>query len=296
MSARRPLDQVTRGQGGFTMVEAIMVIVITGIIAAVVAVFIRSPVDAYLDTQRRANLTDAADVALRRLAREVRLSLPNSLRVDTSTNATYNYIEFILTTAGGRYRDPSDGSTGGNVLSFSDTTALAFDVLGPMPSNPVLAAGDYIVVYNLGPGYAPADAYTPGNRAQVSTVSANTVTLVSNPFAAASPPLPSPSSRFHVVRGSIKAVTYECPRTGGIPGTPGTMTRYWNYGFNAGTPAAAPGGSSAIALTNVTCEIGYSANVSQRNGLLYIKLTLTDGTSSGESVTVFQQIHVDNSP
>ena len=81
---------------------------------------------------------------------------------------------------------------------------------------------------------------------------------------------------------------------------PATMTRYWNYGFNAHStrPTSTPptGGSSAIALSNVTCEVGYTANVSQRNGLLYIKLTLTDGTSSGESVTVFEQIHVDNSP
>lgn len=296
MTTRPGCHHAAAGQGGFTLVEAIMVIVITGIIAAVVAVFIRSPVEAYLASQARADLTDAADVTLRRFAREVRLSLPNSLRVDTSTNATYSYIEFILATAGGRYRDVSDGSTSGNILDFTDISKLTFDVLGPMPSNPTLAAGDYIIVYNLGPGYAPADAYTGGNRAQVGGVASNAITLTTNPYASASPPLPSPSSRFHVARGSIKAVTYECPRTGGIPGTPGTMTRFWNYGFNAGVPTAAPGGNSAIALTNVTCEIGYSANVSQRNGLLYIKLTLTDGTSNGESITVFQQIHVDNSP
>ena len=280
---------------GFTLVEAIMVIVITGAIAAVVAVFIGSPVQGYLDTQRRADLTDAADVTLRRLAREVHLSLPNSLRVDTTTNATYSYVEFILTTAGGRYRDASDGSTGGNVLSFADNTRLTFDVLGPMPINPALAAGDFVVVYNLGQGYAPADAYTTpspgGNRAQVNSVAVNTVTLASNPFASASPPLPSPSSRFHVVPGSVKAVTYQCPRT-----VSGTMTRDWNDGFIASAPTSAPGGSSAIALTNVSCDFEYSANVSQRNGLLYINLALTDGTSSGESVTVFRQIHVDNSP
>jgi MSHA biogenesis protein MshO len=280
---------------GFTLVEAVMVIVITGILAAMVAVFITSPVQGYLDTARRAELTDAADTALRRLGREVRLALPNSLRVNTTSNPTYNYVEFILTTAGGRYRDASDGSTGGNVLDFSNFGSTSFDVLGPMPSNPALANGDLIVVFNLGTGYAPADAYvTPapgGNRAQVSSVVGNTITLTANPFAAAAPPLPSPSSRFHVVPSAIKAVTYECPKT-----VPGNMTRYWNYGLNPNVPAAAPGGSSAIAISNVTCEVGYSQNVSFRNALLYIKLTVTDGTSSGEKIEVFEQIHVDNSP
>lgn len=36
------------------MVEAVVVIAITGIIAAMLAVFIRQPVQAYIDTTRRA--------------------------------------------------------------------------------------------------------------------------------------------------------------------------------------------------------------------------------------------------
>lgn len=34
---------------GFTLVEAIVVIVITGVIAGMVAVFIRTPVEGYMD-------------------------------------------------------------------------------------------------------------------------------------------------------------------------------------------------------------------------------------------------------
>jgi MSHA biogenesis protein MshO len=270
-----------------------VVIVITGVLAAMVAVFIGSPVQGYLDTARRAEMTDAADTALRRLAREVRLALPNSLRVGSS--ATHSYIEFILTTSGGRYRDAADGSTAGNVLDFANPANKVFDVLGPPINLASGASGDYVVVYNLGEGYEPANAYAApgpgGNRAQVSSVAGNTITLADNPFAAASPPLPSPSSRFQVVPFSEKAVAYECPKA-----SPGVVTRYRNYGFNASAPTGPPGGSSAIALTNATCDVGYTANVSQRNGLLYIKLTVTDGTAGGEGVTVFQQIHVDNSP
>ena len=270
---------------GFTLIEAVMVMVITGILAAMVAVFIVSPTKGYLDTARRADMTDAADTALRRLAREVRLALPNSVRVGSAGGI--NYLEFIMTSAGGRYRASGDGSTGGNILDFTNASNKTFDVLGPAPA---FSANDYIVVYNLGTGYSPADAYEGLNRAQVSSVAGHTVTLTTNPFAAETPPLPSPSDRFQVVPSGTQAVTYACPVS-----TAGNVTRYWHYGFNV-TPVFPPsGGSSAVAMSNTTCEVGYAQNVSFRNALLYVKLNVID-SASGESVSVFEQIHVDNSP
>ena len=276
---------------GFTLIEIVMVIVIIGIISGMVAVFVVKPVQGYIDAVHRAELTDTADVALRRLTRDVRLALPNSLRVMTSGGN--HYIEFIMTTNGGRYRDTTDGSTAGNFLSWTSAN-LTFDVLGPMPSSPALAVNDYIVVYNLGTGYAPADAYaaadpcTNCNRAKVSGISANVVTLSTNPFAGQSPPLPSPNARFQIVPGGTKAVTYVCPTT-----TAGNLSRYANYGFNAAQ--ALPSGTPSTLAANATCTVDYTPTATGRNGLLYIELKLTD-TTNGESVTLFQQIHVDNAP
>jgi len=258
---------------GFTLIEMIVVVAITGIIAAAVAVFIRHPVEGYGDAVRRAELTDAADVALRRVARDVRLALPNSLRVMSSGGI--NYVEFIITQSGGRYRDETDGSTGGNLLDFVGDTS--FDILGPAE----LAAGDFVVIYNL--GVSGADAYAGNNRAQVLSLTGGTVTLnASHVF-----PFRSPGARFQVVPGGVRAVTYACPQAAA-----GNLTRHWNYGFNAAqaVPAA---GSSALLAGNVTCSVDYSANATGRNGLLFISLTLTSG---GENVTLFNQIHVDNSP
>lgn len=278
-----------RQSAGFTLLEAIVVIVIVGILAGMVAVFIRAPVEGYVDAARRAELTDAADVALRRLVRDVHLALPNSLRVTTSGGT--HYIEFVMTSTGGRYRDPADGSTGGDFLSFTSTADTSFDVLGAMPSNPAIATGDWIVVYNLGPGYAPANAYDCSgtcNRAQINGIAGNTITLASNPFAVQTPPLPSPSARFQVVPGAVRAVTYACPGTAS-----GNLTRHWNYGFDATQATPPSGGSSAILTGGASCQVEYTANATGRNGLLYVALTLSAG---GESVTLFQQIHVDNSP
>ena len=268
---------------GFTLIEMVMVIVITGILSGMVAIFIVKPMQGYTDSVRRGNLTDAADTAVRRLARDLRLALPNSLRVSTSGGVSY--IEFIMTSDGGRYRDDADSSTAGNVLDFTPTASLKFDVLGPTPS---IVANDYIVVFNLGPGYSPADAYSGGNRAQVASIAGNTVTLSSNPFAVQTPKLRSPSNIFQVVPAGTQAVTYACPSA-----VSGSLTRYWNYGFNAVQATPPVAGSSALLVDKATCTISYAANAEQRNGLLSINLTLTD---SGESVSLFDQIHLDNSP
>lgn len=308
MAASRPIPGLYRRSAGFTLIEAIMVIVITGILASIVAVFIAQPVQSYVDSVRRAELTDAADVVMRRFAREVHIAVPNSLRVRDSGGNNGScaaqpgvtcYIEFIPTSGGGRYRDAADGSTGGNSLSFTAAN-LTFDVLGPMPSNPPIAVGDYIVVDNLGPGNAPANAYVTAdpcgtnpnycNRAKVSAITGNTITLVNNPYASQVPSLPSLNNSFQVVPGGVKAVTYACPTV-----SPGNLTRWWNYGFNANL-STSPSGTSAKLASNITCVVApYSATDVVSQGLLSITLKITDPASQ-ESVNLFRQIRVDNSP
>lgn len=302
MRTRRPAP-------GFTLIEAIVSMVIMGILATVVFSLMVKPVQSYFDSARRAELTDAADVALRRITRDIRRALPNSLRV--TTVAGVNYIEFIMTSGGGRYRDIGDGSTCGNFLYQTDVNCLPgvtqtvseldLDVLGTMPANPAIAIGDFIVVLNLGPGYEPSNAYqrgaaqcdatpvSPGcNIAAVTGIAANVVTLDANPFAVQSPPLPSPDARFQVVPGGVRAVTYACSTAAGAD-----LTRQWNYGFNVVQATPPAGGTMAVLATNTACTVEYAANATGRNGLLYVQLTLTSGA---ESVVLSQQIHVDNSP
>jgi len=63
-----------------TLIELVVAIVITGIVLAM-TVYFANPVRQSVDLAGRADLTDAADNALQRIGRDVRLALPNSVRV-----------------------------------------------------------------------------------------------------------------------------------------------------------------------------------------------------------------------
>lgn len=256
-------------QGGFTLVEMVIVMVITGIIGGMVAMFIRAPVQGYVDSARRADMSDIADTALRRISRDLRLALPNSVRV-TGTNT----IDFLSTTGGGRYRAGTGGTN--NELDFS-VVDPSFEVIGAMP---ILVAGDQVVVYNLSiPG---ADAYLNDNRATYSSNAGGVIT-----FAAGRQfPFESPGRRFQVVHEQVR---YICDTA------TGNLTRYW--GFPIATPSAGvpAGGSSALMASNVSaCNFTYDTNVvAQRSGLVTMNLSITE---SGETVTLYSAIHVSNVP
>jgi MSHA biogenesis protein MshO len=282
-----------RPQEGFTLVEMIMVIVITGIIGGMVAVFLKAPVQQYMDVARRADMTDIADTALRRVTRDLHLALPNSVRVTGPCGGgDACFLEFLPAPSGGRYRADIDATDdvcpGGNsdddILSFT-AADTCFEVLGQMPA---VAVGDQIVVYNL--GIAGADAYAGNtlathNRRAVGAVGANSISITS----ANALPFDSPGHRFHVVTAPV---SYVCDGAG-------TLWRYWGYAIQAGQPnnaAAAPlsTANSARLATNVSsCRFTYDPLVVGRSGLVTMQLAITE---QGETATLYNAAHVSNQP
>jgi MSHA biogenesis protein MshO len=288
-------------QRGFTLVEAIIVIVIIGALSAVVAVFIRAPVQGYVDSVGRAEVSDQADLALRRMARDIRLALPNSIRVNTAGTA----IEFLLTKTGGRYLAVEDEGSG-QPLDFLHPAPAppvypSFTVVGPMPGTSTVAAGDYVVVNNLGPGLAPADAYqfSQANR-NIAVVRAydaanSLITLQDNPFAAQTPtPLPSPNQRFQVVSGPV---SYVCAAR-----ADGTLeiTRQSGYSISVNQNVPPQGAQSIAVLASRIDDCShvfqYDTAAAQRSALVIVALALRTRNQADPPIRLVQQVHVDNTP
>lgn len=277
-------------QRGFTLVEAVAVMVVTAVVATMMTVFINVPVNTYLDAVKRAEESDSADHALRRLSRDLRLALPNSVRV-TGTS-----IEYLETRVGLRYlaEDDIDTPGGGLYLNWNDATQKTFTVVGGLqPGRNAPLVGDYVVVYNLGPGQEPGNAYDCSascNRAQIASLTASNITMVNNVFAAqttAGVPLMSPAKRFHVVS---TPVTWRCDTA------TGRLIRHWGYTITAAQSAVPAGGRTALLAENVfSCSFNYTQLANQHSGLIGITLGVRPKGAT-QNINLVHQVHLDNTP
>ncbi|MDI4635077.1 prepilin-type N-terminal cleavage/methylation domain-containing protein [Pelomonas sp. V22] len=285
MSMPRP-----SGQRGFTLIEMVIVIVITGVIAVALALFLRPALDTYLSSRSRAALADDADTALRRLLRDVRSAVPNSVRIPND-----QCLELVPTIAGGRLRMGPDLSFDSNAgCSPSSTCAAGLDTSQPSSTLDVLtpfttlpSVGDFLVLGNQNAN----DVYSGANRAALTGISTPAATQGKHRLSIASTQFPPgfDSGRFSVVAASEKAVFYVC--------NGGSLWRLSNYGFNAAYPSSCPAvaGAKRVASGLSSCSFVYDPNpgASPQFGYVWVQLKLT---RSGEDSTVTGGAHVVNAP
>ncbi len=277
-STRHALRARHRSLRGFTLIELIMVIVIMGVIGTMVAVFMKSPVDAYFASARRAALTDVADTAARRMARDIRTALPNSIR-----NPDPQCLEFIPTKMGARYRADVDAAGNGDTLDFT-MADTSFDMLGVNSAlaDQAIVVGDLVAVYNLGIPGADAYASSNSNTSTVTGVGAGTLANETNiRIGARQFPLASGSNRFHVIPGGQNVLAFAC--------SGGNLRRTARAFTDASCPA-----TGAILATHVgSCNFVYNGSDLQRNALVQLNIAFED---SGETVSLYHEVHVNNTP
>ena len=276
---------MTNSKHGFTLIEMIIVILIIGILSGILFMVLRGPMQSFVDVEKRTQLVDIADTALQRMTREIRLALPNSIRVTGGTT-----VEFLRTLDGGRYRAKPSGGAGTGVcggpvaqdrLNFA-LTGDCFEVMGTLNNFASIdttgtcidSSSDCLVIFNT--GQTGADAYNGDNIANVTGATANSITFTG------APPFPykSPRQRFFIVD---TPVSFVC--------SGGQITRHDDY-----TIGGAVGAGNLLVNKVSACNFKYDPGSATRAALVSLSITIQDATLGGGNVTLLQQVHVDNQP
>lgn len=267
-------------KSGFTLVELVMVIAITGVLAASLVIFVPPAINSYADTRRRAEMTDMADVALRQIEQDIRRAVPNSV-----ISHSAGCIQLVPAIAGGRYRMAAD-TTGTSAWLDTTTTVSQFDVLTPLKKLP--AIDDWIVIDN----HNTDNVYTGINRQQVKSVITPAAANGIHRIELKTPtqfPQGYDGGRFLVVANNEQSVFYNCV----FPGSGATGRLYRTIaGFGATSSSCSTVG--ALVATDVdSCVFDYQVGATQQSGLVRMELRLL---RDGERITLSHGAHVENVP
>jgi len=292
--------KMSQSQAGFTLVELIVVVVITAILSSVMVQFITVPVESYVDVSRRVRLTDIAETAIQRLSYDIKRALPNSIRVGCGGRC----VEFLRSPTGGRYR----AGPPGDVLSFNPADAdTSFPVLGPLNFISEVTTGSgsgacasntasCVVVYNT--GLAGSNAWNLDNMATLTAIGSSplAISFDNGGFSSGLTAFPasSPKQRFFLVDTPVK---YLCDLSAG------TLRRYQGYNVVSNESSvdshvellglSNPAEHALLADQVSDCSFTYQAGTPSRNAVLSIALSVAE---SGEDINLLQQLSVVNQP
>jgi MSHA biogenesis protein MshO len=297
---------------GFTLIEMVVAIIVLGIVGTAFGVFIVPAINANQAVERRAALVDSAEIAVRRMARDIRIALPNSVRVSYVAGTGFA-IEMIPTIDGGRYCLGGDANCAGAAqilaIGSSDTD---FDILGCFHNATFTGATFPSTAFRLVVGDTSGAVYSAAGTNAVVTPTSTSITLSTvNGGGAGSGACGASSGantsyRHHIAlsagqtfpNGSSRRrafiiqtpVTYICNIAGG------TLTRYYGYAISATapTPTSPPAGATSALVTDrvSACSVTTLTTDVQAQG--YVKLSLSL-TNVGETVQLNHETELDNS-
>jgi MSHA biogenesis protein MshO len=287
----RPHRLAARARG-FTLVELIIVLMITSIIGVVLAKVIPPAFNSYIDQRTRADLTDQADTALRRMLRDVRRAVPNSIRIPSD-----QCFELVPSASGGRYRMDIDTTCSGCSMALDTSQATTtFDVLTTLQTTP--AVGDWVVVDNQNSN----DVYAGNNRSALTAVATPVAAAGRHRLTVGAKQFPTGynGGRLMIVANSQQSVFYICSGADGTVDAQGngkgTLYRLVR-GFNSTYPASCPAttGADVVATRVKSCTFVYDPNqgATQQSGFVWTQIALS---RNNESAMLAEGAHVSNLP
>lgn len=272
---------MTRRHAGFSLIEVVVVLMISSVVVGFIATVITVPAQAHITQARRSELTASAESVAHWMSRDVRRALPHSLR--TGVVGGRAAVEMIGFTDIAIYRD---AGTEGDPLEISPAplpTDDRFDVLRPLS-----VATTAVVVNNLGtPGqnaYELANVIANANMAAGSS----TITLSDSSFRFAGG---SSRRRVFLVSPANAITRYECDPAAG------TLRRYDNLPITGNSAIAALAGGTPSRLISrdvVACTFTPQAAGPRDGGMLLMQVTLSRVTNGAtETLRVFRQLKVE---
>lgn len=256
---RGPTDR----QAGFTLIELITVVVVLALMAVMGTGFIVSATESYRTTQTRAALVNTGRQALERMTRQLRGTLPYSVRVTNGGNC----VEFMSVAGGGFYRDAvPDEANGAPAHTHIDTTPHQVD----------FGSAEYLSI-----GAMDSDELYGGSAGSLAAINGRTGARVD--FASRTWLRNSLSQRFYLLNAPGAFCLFG-----------GQLRFYPEQDVTAGNVDASSGYDLLARNARVSGTLFALSQASEdRNVILAINMGFTEG---GETITFAQEVLIRNVP
>jgi MSHA biogenesis protein MshO len=111
---------------GFTLVELVTVIIVLGVVSVGISGFIHTGVQIYADVTERDQLLGDSRFVVERINRELRIAIPNSVRVKANSAGNIQCLEFVPSVWASFYTSLSvlpALTTSANIVEFANNAA-----------------------------------------------------------------------------------------------------------------------------------------------------------------------------
>ena len=256
---------------GFTLIELILVLVILSIVASIGTQFLSTASNSYHQAQFRVKLITKGRVSIEQMTRQLRMAVPNSVRLSTSNNC----IEFLPIVAGAIYEGVLPDS-GNGAASISSITTSIFTLGLGTPAHVIVGAARANDIYATGISLSRVGLGALGTAPYTNIPLASTHSFLQN----------STNRRVYLASN---------PKRFCVSGT--DLIQYTSYGLlTSNVSDISPGVNSILMAQNVTAEgsaFSLSNDSQNRNASINIALRFNEGT---ESVALFQTVFIRNVP